>query len=139
MIRSYVLVLGCDLSEDGSELGPMSIARLEFALKYANSLSMILVLAAGMSPRPQHGNQKKTMAMMMADWLSQKNFYDVLVLRANVFNTRGELETALTGLCGQSLAGVIGGKIKLPEQKIWLERFLQITYKKLSSAQLLVV
>ena len=96
MHQPHYLVLGCDLSEDGSELGVVTVMRLQYALEFVSEYGGILVLAAGFSPRPWHTEQKVTMAQMMADWLAKRMFTAVVLRHASRFNTRGELEEFLS-------------------------------------------
>lgn len=91
---SYALVLACDLTPDGLELGPKTILRLRRGLAHALDTGDRLVVAASMSPR--HPDQPKPMAEMMAEWLYTEGLQDVSVLRAPIFNTRGELRAFFT-------------------------------------------
>jgi len=88
MGTSYALVLACDLTPDGTGLGPQTILRLERGLQYTQQTGDRLVVAASWSPR--HPHQPKAMAEMMAEWLSERGCVDVCVLRARTFRTKGE-------------------------------------------------
>ena len=119
MHQPHYLVLGCDLSEDGSELGVVTVMRLQYALEFVSECGGVLVLAAGFSPRPWHSEQKDTMAQMMADRLSQRMFSDVVVRQASRFNTRGELEEFLSI---EGAAGIISDAHHV-------ERAMKLAYK----------
>lgn len=84
------LVLGQDLNEEGTDIGPRTVLRLREAFSHYQRTGEVLVVAAGFSPR--HKNQKVTMAQMMAEYLWSLGECKVLVLEARLFNTRGELE-----------------------------------------------
>ncbi len=85
----YALVLACDLTKDGQELGPKTILRLKRALKHHHDTHERLVVAASWSP--SHPTQPKPMADMMAAWLYEHGCSDVCIRTATLFNTRGEL------------------------------------------------
>ncbi len=87
---SYALVLACDLLLDGSDIGPKTILRLEQGLQHWKKTGEHLVVAASFSPH--HPTQPTAMANMMADWLKVHGCTDVVVLRAKMFNTRGETD-----------------------------------------------
>ena len=87
---SYALVLACDLLPDGSDIGPQTVLRLQRALQHWQETKEHLVVAASFSPA--HPNQPTAMANMMCDWLKQHGCQDVVVLRAQMFNTRGETD-----------------------------------------------
>jgi len=89
-MRGTALVLGCDLTPDGSDIGPLTIARLARALQHHKETGEQLVVAASWSPR--HPKQKFTMANLMSGWLRENGYFDALVLEAKRFNTRGELQ-----------------------------------------------
>ena len=84
------LILACDLTPDGTRLGPKSIARLERGLLHAQETGEQLVVAGSWSPR--HPQQPVAMAEMMADWLRGRGYADTVVRHATRFNTRGELD-----------------------------------------------
>ncbi|PIR95454.1 hypothetical protein COT93_02280 [Candidatus Falkowbacteria bacterium CG10_big_fil_rev_8_21_14_0_10_37_18] len=86
------LILACDLTPDGTNLGPKTIARLERGLQHAQETGEQLVVAASWSPR--HPQQSVTMAEMMALWLQEHSYTDTVVRNATRFNTRGELEAS---------------------------------------------
>lgn len=119
----YALVLACDLTPDGQALGPATLARLQRGLTYARETGVRLVVAGSWSPR--HPQQSKPMAEMMADWLVVQGQIDVCVLRARVFNTRGELSVAcqLT-----SLQAIISDPLHLKRVKIILQRLKGCDY-----------
>ena len=89
-MKSTAIVLGCDLTRDGSGIGPQTVARLVRALKHHEATGEQLVVAASWSPR--HPLQNFTMATLMSQWLEKKGYLDALVLEAKRFNTRGELQ-----------------------------------------------
>lgn len=91
----YCLVLGADLAGDGNELGPKTLLRLQCAKDYllktrGKDPNIVLVVAASFSP--EFPNQKETMAKMMARWFWNNGCSYVVELRAQTFNTLGELE-----------------------------------------------
>lgn len=91
----HCLVLGADLAGDGNELGPKTLLRLQKVLLYKafcekNRVEVSFVVAASFSP--EFPDQKETMAKMMADWLRQNGCVNVVELRAETFNTIGELK-----------------------------------------------
>lgn len=90
MSISYALVLACDLLPDGSDIGPKTILRLRRALLHWEETGDCLVIAASFSRN--HPKQRTAMGNMMADWLHAHGCYDVVVLRALMFNTRGETD-----------------------------------------------
>lgn len=90
----YALVLACDLTPDGRQLGPRTILRLERAIEYVKKTGDFLVVAASRSPG--HPMQPKPMASMMADWLREKGVFEICTLTAQTFNTRGELKAFFT-------------------------------------------
>lgn len=90
MLKS-ALALGQDLKEEGTDIGPRTIIRLERALSHWRDTGEQIVVAAGMSPR--HPDQPCLMADMMHDWLVEQGCTRVAVLRnATLFNTEGELK-----------------------------------------------
>lgn len=89
-MKGTALILGCDLTPDGIDIGPLTIARLVRALKHHEVTGEQLVVAAAWSPR--HPKQKSTMANLMSKWLRENGYFDALVLEAKRFNTRGELQ-----------------------------------------------
>jgi hypothetical protein len=89
---SYALVLACDLLPDASDVGPKTIIRLKRALTHWKETGEYLVVAASFSTASLHVNQSTAMANMMADWLKERGCTEVVVLRALMFNTRGETD-----------------------------------------------
>jgi len=89
-LKGTALVLGCDLTPDGADIGPMTIARLARALQHHEATGEQLVAAASWSPR--HPKQKFTMANLMSNWLRENGYFDALALEVKLFNTRGELQ-----------------------------------------------
>jgi hypothetical protein len=86
----YVLILACDLLPDGSDIGPVTIARLHEGLDHWVLTGATPIVAASWSPR--HPAQRQPMSNMMANWLEAAGSNHVLVLEAKRFNTKGELE-----------------------------------------------
>ncbi|OGG88773.1 hypothetical protein A2592_03115 [Candidatus Kaiserbacteria bacterium RIFOXYD1_FULL_42_15] len=84
------LILACDLTPDGTNLGQKTIARLERGLRHAQETGERLIVAASWSPR--HPQQPSAMAEMMASWLKEHGYTDTVVRQATRFNTRGELD-----------------------------------------------
>ncbi len=121
--KFFWLVLACDLSDDGSELGPVTITRCQKALEHISEYGGEIVVAAGFSPRPQHANQPKAMSAMMADWFDQ-HMVRVEVLEADRFNTRGELQefSDFLGKNAWCHVGIISGASHLDRAKILLEK-----------------
>lgn len=113
----YVLVLACDLTSDGQTLGPMTIVRLERALRYVQGTDTCLVVAASWSPR--HPKQPVPMAEMMAVWLRARGWHKIRVAQAKVFNTRGELNAAWQ--LGP-LSSIISDPLHLARVRILVER-----------------
>jgi hypothetical protein len=83
------LVLGCDLTPDGTALGSQTISRLERGLRFAETSGYRLVVAAGHSPR--HSKTLPTMAELMDTWLQARGYGEALVLCATQFRTKGEV------------------------------------------------
>ncbi len=127
---SYVLVLACDLSSDGTQLGPHTIARLKRGLEYWKNTDEKLVLAASMSPR--HPNQPHIMAVMMAQWLHEHGCVDVCILCAETFRTKGEVNEFLK-LDGAK--GIISDALHLKRTKALIRR----THGKRVAEQLLYI
>lgn len=87
---NIALVLACDLIGDGNQLGPKTILRLERAVEHHRATGDTLVVAASFSPDfPQ---QRRGMAVMMAEWLNNVGCTNVIVLSAETFNSRGEVK-----------------------------------------------
>lgn len=83
------LVLACDLVGDGNELGPKTIRRLLQGVEHHRATGDTLVVAASYSP--DFPEQRKSMAVMMAEWLNAVGCTNVVVLNAKTFDSRGEL------------------------------------------------
>ncbi len=87
----YTLVLGCDLSADGTALGPRTVGRLEVAILHYQLYPGRFKLVVASSRSPYHPNQEKTLGQMMAEYLRSKGCLEVTVLPAKEFNTCGEI------------------------------------------------
>ncbi|MCU0678328.1 MAG: YdcF family protein [Candidatus Pacebacteria bacterium] len=90
------LVLGRDMNEAGTDIGPKIALILEAAVAYQRSSGTILVVAPGHNPN--FPDQPKTYAEMMADHLRVLGAGKVEVLEADHFSTFGEL-SALYRFC----------------------------------------
>jgi len=113
----YALVLACDLTPDGTALGPQTILRLERGLRHAQSTGDRLVVAASYSPR--HPQQPEPMAEMMATWLMERGYENVCVLRAPTFRTKGELAVFLSF---PAAAVIISDPVHLTRTRALIER-----------------
>lgn len=89
MSGGLALVLACDLAGDGNELGRKTITRLLRAMEHHKVSGDTLAVAASFSP--DFPKQREAMAVMMAEWLRQAGCTRMVVLRAETFNTLGEL------------------------------------------------
>lgn len=102
-MKTAIVVLGCDLSDRGTKLGPETIARCEHALKryqelVAEGSYVVLIMSPGMANMGHYSQQKDTMAIMMADWFSERALsYGRLhcVFSPLTWGTRAEVRTAL--------------------------------------------
>lgn len=85
----YLLVLGRDMNEDGTDIGPQTEALLRAARAFQQETGCTLVVAPGYNPDLPH--QLETLAHMMARHLYQFGADKLVVLEARTFNTIGEL------------------------------------------------
>jgi hypothetical protein len=105
-METAIMVLGCDLADDGGKLGPETIARCECALKrflelVSGGAEPGLVMNAGENKK-RYPKQKDTMAMMMADWfvahgVSCRSLH--FVFSPLIWGTRAEVRSALDYTC----------------------------------------
>jgi hypothetical protein len=102
-METALVVLGCDLINGGTALGPETIARCEHAFKryqelVAEGSYAVLIMSPGMANTAHYSKQKDTMAIMMADWFSERALsYGALhcVFSPLTWGTRAEVRTAL--------------------------------------------
>ncbi|MFN3188099.1 MAG: YdcF family protein [Candidatus Paceibacteria bacterium] len=114
MGNPHALILACDLTPDGTKLGPKTIARLERALQHVQETGERLVVAASWSPR--HPQQSVSMAKMMAAWLQERGYAETVVREATRFNTRGELEVS------PDVSSIISDPLHLRRARIMVRR-----------------
>ena len=105
-METMIVVLGRDLADGGTKLGPETLARCECALtRYRELLSEGeepgLLMNAGRN-RKSYPKQQDTMAVMMADWFAA---HDVpwqslhFVFNSLIWGTRAEVRSALDYVC----------------------------------------
>lgn len=105
-VRTFIVVLGCDLVDGGSALGPESIARCAVGLLRRQQYNKFrkrteIILTAGMGDRKNYPRQKKTMAGMMAEWFVANGVprNEIFVEPdPDVWGTRAELRSAIRRL-----------------------------------------
>lgn len=90
------LVLGRDMNDVGTDIGPKIAQILEAAVAYQRGSGVVLVVAPGHNPN--FPDQPKSYAQMMADHLKALGVGRVEILQADHFSTFGEL-SALYRYC----------------------------------------
>lgn len=102
-MASYTLVLGRDLREEGSCLGPVTVERLAYARMHANEVKTTLVVVS--IPCPYYPEQKETMGQMMNHCLRRKG-YSTKLLASEEFSTAGELRAFLDFVLAQPVGPI---------------------------------
>jgi uncharacterized SAM-binding protein YcdF (DUF218 family) len=105
--RTILVVLACDLDEDGMMLGLETVTRCARAAEVYNNLTsrgekVTVVISAGMADPEHYPSQERSMAEMMRDslaWSYGVNALDILVFRqedgSNIWGSRAEIESAV--------------------------------------------